>query len=232
MNYQDEDEENNLFYQKYKKSKSKKDKKENPLIQTEIETTTINLQRKRQRHDSDSSDNEEENKDNNKNSQIEDTKPKIEIEFTNNKNIINLLHNIPDEISNEIFNKKDPKNEKMKKITKNYENLSTWMKGIIKFEEKEKQKAAEDLKKNNDDPMKRILNTQKTVNSNDPIEKQRGFYLPKCKFAMSINRFGIEPGYRWDGVDRSNGFEKKYFEVKNQKKEKQTEYYKLRTEEM
>ncbi|GIX61912.1 pre-mRNA-splicing factor CWC26, related protein [Babesia caballi] len=36
---------------------------------------------------------------------------------------------------------------------------------------------------------------------------------PKSRFSAVPNRFNIEPGYRWDGVIRGNGYEERWFKV-------------------
>ena len=54
--------------------------------------------------------------------------------------------------------------------------------------------------------------------------KYEGSYLP--------NRFGIPPGHRWDGVDRSNGYEKQWFERQNSRQAVEEEAYKWSTADM
>ncbi|OJJ50693.1 hypothetical protein ASPZODRAFT_56519 [Penicilliopsis zonata CBS 506.65] len=40
---------------------------------------------------------------------------------------------------------------------------------------------------------------------------------PLYKGAFQPNRYGIRPGHRWDGVDRSTGFEKEWFAARNKR---------------
>ena len=55
---------------------------------------------------------------------------------------------------------------------------------------------------------------------------------PHFKGNAVPNRFGIQPGYRWDGVDRSNGYEKAWFARVNKSKATAEESYKWSVEDM
>ncbi|KAG8039030.1 hypothetical protein G9C98_003337 [Cotesia typhae] len=68
----------------------------------------------------------------------------------------------------------------------------------------------------------------------DPLRQFAKDKKPKPIYqnASMPNRFGIKPGHRWDGVDRSNGYEKKWFEAKNARAAIQEEAYKWSTSDM
>ncbi|KAH8344562.1 hypothetical protein KR067_005554 [Drosophila pandora] len=79
-----------------------------------------------------------------------------------------------------------------------------------------------------DDPMLEYIRSKRKKRdqqSNQPV-------MPKYEGSYPENRFGIRPGYRWDGVDRSNGYEKRWFDKQNEKRAVQDEAYKYSVEDM
>lgn len=79
-----------------------------------------------------------------------------------------------------------------------------------------------------DDPMLEYFRKKKQEENN-----KKGIpEMPMYRGQFPDNRFNIRPGYRWDGVDRSNGFEKKYFMMINSKKSMEEEAYRYATEDM
>ena len=159
------------------------------------------ITKKRKRHDS--SDEEEEKEQNNL-KKIKQTKEEKE-------DFINKINNVNDLIDNENQDEKKSENKNEQEIK------DSWKKDFAEIEELNKNNNKIEIKENSkllDDPMKNLLSKNKFIEESDELIKKRGFYLPRCKFPPLINRFNIKPGYRWDGFNRSNGFENKILNIK------------------
>ncbi|KAK5998128.1 Pre-mRNA-splicing factor CWC26 [Cladobotryum mycophilum] len=63
------------------------------------------------------------------------------------------------------------------------------------------------------DPMTQFMSTKKDTGVGSKSSRRRPVYAG----AAPPNRYGIKPGYRWDGVDRSNGFENERFKALNRR---------------
>ena len=160
------------------------------------------ITKKRKRHDT--SDEEEEEKEQNNLKKIKQTKEEKE-------DFINKINNVNDLIDNENQDEKKSENKNEQEIK------DSWKKDFSEIEELNKNNNKIEIKENSkilDDPMKNLLSKNKFIEESDELIKKRGFYLPRCKFPPLINRFNIKPGYRWDGFNRSNGFENKILNIK------------------
>lgn len=149
----------------------------------------------------------------------------------------------------DLEREQEEKKKKQEEEDKNKEKYSKWGRGLKQVEDI-KEKITQDLHEMNkplaryadDEDLERYLKEQER--DDDPMlayirKKKRKEAVvsgkpmkPTYEGEFMPNRYGIRPGYRWDGVDRSNGYEKKWFEVQNAKTAQQEEVYKWSTEDM
>ncbi|KAF5367546.1 hypothetical protein D9758_003661 [Tetrapyrgos nigripes] len=119
-----------------------------------------------------------------------------------------------------------------------------WGRGLVQRDEEEKKKLElEKLRSKpfarhaDDDELNEELKSKELWN--DPAaafltkKKKKGPRRPEYTGPPPPpNRFGIKPGYRWDGVDRGNGFEKKLFQNRNNSKRNELESYQWSVDDM
>ncbi|KAF9428350.1 hypothetical protein BGZ94_002691 [Podila epigama] len=127
------------------------------------------------------------------------------------------------------------------------ERQMEWGKGLVQRKEKEEEKKR--LEQEKFKPMARYKDDEELNEElkererwNDPaamfltgVKKAKKSSAPKFPLYQGNfppNRYNIRPGYRWDGVDRSNGFEKDFFLRMNNKKHLAQEAHMWSTEDM
>ncbi|RUP49705.1 Pre-mRNA-splicing factor CWC26 [Jimgerdemannia flammicorona] len=139
--------------------------------------------------------------------------------------------------------KAEEKRAKQEEIERQ-EKMMEWGKGLVQRKDKEEQvrKEMEERAK----PLARYVDDEELNDElrnkqlwNDPAaafltqkSKSKGPKKPTYKGPWPPNRFGIPPGYRWDGVDRSNGFEREFFSRQNTRAARAAEAYAWGSEDM
>lgn len=93
------------------------------------------------------------------------------------------------------------------------EEMNEELKGVIRWDDP---MAAYMMKKQEEEGGGGGRATGRSVTEGDGGDR-RGTRREVYQGAAPPNRYGIKPGWRWDGVDRSNGFEKEWFQARGRK---------------
>jgi len=76
------------------------------------------------------------------------------------------------------------------------------------------------------DPMSKFKDEEETGSASLGSQEKPAVKKPKCPHPPWPNRFGILPGYRWDGAVRGHNYEKRWLDAKNNREFMKTERYK------